>query len=863
MTNGGAVIALIECLDPDNDWDHIKNEPKTEKDKVDIMLYKDGKIKSAIQVKSSIGAFGKPAVEKWLKDLRKDAKDAEKLCLCLVGDKYTGPCKRFIEENSDEIKTVPFSNLQRESTFRLIEYIKKAGLGGKVRIDDLELMDASLFSKILRNSTAEEPVSREDFEAAFRSAIPRGEELAKQIADAVAGQINIAPALPQCLTSIPLIMKETGLVGREDILKEIRKMLEENPCIVLVNGLGGIGKTAVMQEICNELKAEGHYVAWIRCGDSLQDDLLMVREALGIPKAAKADEAYRSVKSGIQQLGKKLYIFMDDLYREVTRDERDEINGLGVHVMITSRAENLPFPKKKLEYLDEDSAVKMFWGYYGGEHRDEETLRKIIRSVKCHTLLVELLAKAAKEEGGTLDEFNKNLEEGLFFVSEEAFTTEHDDENRTIEESVLRLYEISGLSEEQKRIMKLFTIFSPEKEIYYKVRDWAGFDRKEMKKLVDLGWLERGGLENGYQIHQIVRDSIAGQMEKKGEKVILEEYGDFLKMVIHTASYLGVKVTYDKVRERIVLTEDVIRFFEKENRDDAAAGDLFYNIAEAYEDQGEYVKALEYCEKALAIRERVLGPDHPGTTETYSSMAVVYDDLENYGKALEYSEKTLAIRGRILKEDHPDMAVTYNNLALIYCKQGKYEKALEYYEKALVIDERVKDSDHPSTAVTYNNMALVYENQGEYKKALEYYGKALAIDERVEGPDHPSTATTYNNMATLFCEQGEYAKALEYYGKALAIVKRLKGPDHPYTAVTYYNLALVYYDQDDYKKSLEYFKKAYAAYLSKFGENYSHTQKVKRSIMELEKLLSKDMSSDHPEDSQGQEEYPASASKGQ
>ena len=55
--------------------------------------------------------------------------------------------------------------------------------------------------------------------------------------------------------------------------------------------------------------------------------------------------------------------------------------------------------------------------------------------------------------------------------------------------------------------MKLFTIFTPEKEIYYKISEWADLDMDAMDELVDLGWLEKGGLENGYQIHQIVRDS--------------------------------------------------------------------------------------------------------------------------------------------------------------------------------------------------------------------------------------------------------------------------------------------------------------------------------------------------------------------
>lgn len=529
MKNGGqvgsrgyifqAIIALIECLGRD-DWDVIKNEPNTDEDKVDIMLYrKDGTILSAIQVKSSINQFEKADVKRWLENLKRDAGEAEKVCLCLVGDDFTPSCKSYIEENRNEIKTVPFTNLQRESTMHLIKYIRNTGLGDRVRINDLELIDANLFSKILKNSIAKKPVSHEEFEAAFRRAIPRGVELEEQIVSALTGMISKEPFVPQCLTPIPLIEKETGLVGRDTVVKDIRKMLEEESCIVLVNGLGGIGKTAVMQGVCNELKDEGHHVAWVSCGDSLQDDLLLMRGALGVPKEEKAEEAYGLVIAGIQRLGKNLYLFMDNLSREVSNGERDAINGLGIHVMITSRKENLPFRNKKLEYLEKQDAIRMFYGYYGGKPDCDEIVWEIIKSVNCHTLLVELLAKAAREEGGTLDEFYAKLrKEGFFNVSEEEFETGQDDENLTIEERVIRLYKISRLSEEQQRIMKLFTIFSPEKEIYYKVREWAGFDRKELKKLVDLEWLERGGLEKGYLIHQIVRDSIARQIKKMGRR---------------------------------------------------------------------------------------------------------------------------------------------------------------------------------------------------------------------------------------------------------------------------------------------------------------------------------------------------------
>ena len=830
MKNGGqvgsrgyifqAIIALIECLGRD-DWDAIKNEPNTDEDKVDIMLYReDCTILSAIQVKSSINEFERVDVKRWLESLKRDAGKAEKVCLFLVGDYFAPSCKNYIEENRNEIKTVSFTNLQRESTMQLIDYIRNVGLGDRVRISDLELIDANLFSKNLKNSIEKYPVSREEFESAFQRAIPRGMELAEPLT----GMVSKEPFVPPCLTSIPPINKETGLVGRDVVVKDIRKMLEEESCIVLVNGLGGIGKTAVMQGVCNELKDEGQHVAWVSCGDSLQDDLLLMRGALGVPKEEKAEEAYRLTKAGIQRLGKSLYLFMDNLSREVSKEERDAINGLGIHVMITSRKENLPFRKKKLEYLEKQDAIKMFYGYYGGESDCDEIVWEIIKSVNCHTLLVELLAKAAREEGGTLDEFYAKLrKEGFFDVSEEEFETEHDDKNLTIEESVIRLYKISRLSEEQRRIMKLFTIFSPEKEIYYKVREWAGFDRKELKKLVNLGWLERGGLENGYLIHQIVRDSIARQLKKDGEKVRLEDYGKFLSQVTDTNGYLGREIRYDMISDRLVLTEDVARFFVEGGREDVSAGTLFNNIAGVYSNQGDYAKALEYYGKALAISERVLGKDHPSTATMYNNIAGVYYSQGNYGKALEYYGKVLAISERVLWKEHPDTAVTYNNIGEVYRAQGDYAKALEYYGKALAIRERVLWKEHPDTATMYNNMALVYDEQADYAKALEYYGKALAIRERVLGPEHPDTATTYNNIAWVYSDQGDYGKSLEYSWKALAIQERLLGQEHPDTAATYNNIAGVYRAQGDYAKALEYYGKTLAISERVLGKEHPST----------------------------------------
>ena len=660
----------------------------------------------------------------------------------------------------------------------------------------------------------------------------RGTDLIERYFDVPKGTI------PKCLTDYVPPQPEIELVGRDDIVKKVRGMLDKSAQIALVNGLGGIGKTAVMQKVCEMILSDGNnrnHVAWIVCGDSLEDDLLSLRDALGISNGYGREEACAAVIKKLKTFPGTLYLFMDDMARMPGRKELGilEVLRSNVRIMITSRHKITGIPCLDLDVLQKDDAVDMFYGYYQRDGKREDVIGIIdSESVKRHTLLVELLAKAANRSFDTLDVFRGELEKkGFFEVSKAKLDGAHD-ENLTIEESVIKLYGISGLTPKQRRIMSLFSIFTPEKVIYGKVVEWAGVDENDVEGLVQLGWLVR--TKGGYVIHQIVRDSIARQV---GDSLKIEEYGELIENVADTESYMPVELGYTKVRERLVLAEDVARSVNGRIKGMLEIGGwsiqdilllrsisfLLHNMARVYETQGEYEKALEYYGNALKAVESVLGSDHPDTAATYNNMAGVYQAWGEYEKALEYYGKALEIAEKVLGSGHPYTATAYNNMGRMYEAQGEYEKALEYYSKALKVKERVLGSDHPSTATTYNNMAGLYKVQREYEKALEYYGKALEVRERVLGSDHPDTAATYNNIAGVYQEQGDYEKALEYYDKALEVVEKILGSGHPDTATTYNNMAVVYQEQGDYEKALEYYDKALEVRETVLGSNHPDT----------------------------------------
>jgi tetratricopeptide (TPR) repeat protein len=199
---------------------------------------------------------------------------------------------------------------------------------------------------------------------------------------------------------------------------------------------------------------------------------------------------------------------------------------------------------------------------------------------------------------------------------------------------------------------------------------------------------------------------------------------------------------------------------------------------------GNYKEAENLLSKAVEIREKVLGTEHPHTADTYSNIATVYYHQGNYPSALEFYQKALKIDEKVFGIEDSDTATTYNNIAKVYRYQGNYPSALEFYQKALKIREKALGLEHPDTATTYNNIAVVYDNQGDYQSALAFYQKALKIREKALGLEHPDTATTYNNIAVVYDNQGDYQSALTFYQKALKIRESALGLEHPKTNIT-------------------------------------------------------------------------------
>jgi len=107
------------------------------------------------------------------------------------------------------------------------------------------------------------------------------------------------------------------------------------------------------------------------------------------------------------------------------------------------------------------------------------------------------------------------------------------------------------------------------------------------------------------------------------------------------------------------------------------------------DDSGKYADAEPVYNKALTVREAVLGPKHPDTAQSYNYLAACLDANGKSQNAEPLHRKALAIREELLGSKHPDTAQSYNNLAFNLNAQGKARDAEAFFRKALAIWEEV------------------------------------------------------------------------------------------------------------------------------------------------------------------------------
>jgi tetratricopeptide (TPR) repeat protein len=247
------------------------------------------------------------------------------------------------------------------------------------------------------------------------------------------------------------------------------------------------------------------------------------------------------------------------------------------------------------------------------------------------------------------------------------------------------------------------------------------------------------------------------------------------------------------------------------------------NLGTLLRAQGNLAGARPYYERALAICEKALGPHHPETATGLDNLGTLLKEQGDLAGARPYCERALAIRETLFGPEHLETALSLNNLGGLSQAQGDLAGARRYHERALAVREKALGPDHPYTALSLNNLGGLSQAQGNLEGARPHYERALAIREKALGPDHPETANSLNTLGCLLHAQGDLAGSRPYCERALAIREKTLGPNHPDTATSLNNLGYLLHAQGDLAGSRPYYERALAIREKTLGSNHPDT----------------------------------------
>jgi tetratricopeptide (TPR) repeat protein len=307
-----------------------------------------------------------------------------------------------------------------------------------------------------------------------------------------------------------------------------------------------------------------------------------------------------------------------------------------------------------------------------------------------------------------------------------------------------------------------------------------------------IGWglltpIQEDGQLAELAIHALVRDFCRDKQEG-------ETWGERLRDA--AAFYTNAtKLTQQEDKSPVAIWMEMEAFellMEGQDFEDAAV--LLVGVTELLNRWG-FGQYLE------AQHRRLFGKlDAPGSAAILHNFGSLIHERGDYEQALEYYNRSLKISEEL--GDRSGVASTNGQIGIIHQHRGRYEQALEYYTHSLKILEEL--NDRSGVAISLHQIGNIHYHRRNHEEALEYYERSLKIEEELN--NRSGVASSLHQIGTIHRERGHYKQALEHYDRSLKISEELG--DRSGVAGSLRQIGNVNYHRGEYDQALEYYNRA-------------------------------------------------------
>ena len=576
--------------------------------------------------------------------------------------------------------------------------------------------------------------------------------------------------LKKRLTSNPI--ENLCFVGRENEKRKVKEYLSAKHKVVL-NGVGGIGKTALAKQIYFELENKYDHVAWINYNNSLIESVCtcIFLSGFHFDKKLSKIEKYNIIIEHLSNVTKSLLIIVDN-FNCIDSAELTEIVKLPADILITSRSQPIGIQVYTLDTPSEEDCMRIFKKNYLYSNylsfKDDIIISDIIEKSHRYTLAIELFAKSISYRDISLTDFYKELRYADFQLKDLQLSANSDwndlFKNEDISLQISKVYNLSDLSKEEQMITQLLSILPAYTKISYSdFNCWFPFSTKNyLEGLENKGWIKRE--YEGVYMHEIICECIY--------KFNSISYIDCKKMLDDLQFKLRVGPDIDTAK-CVKYAQYALNIIRLKKMDFAFCRHLVNKEAAlVFKEVGKYNLSKEMLDIIISSYDKDNKEDIIILAELYNNYSKIFSMESNLSCAIDkvmQAEKLIdSISDDNSENYYFQKMIIKKTIGMHYAHLNNNDIALKKLNEAVESSEKIGSIENFQIANLFSDYSLLLYDVGDVKGSIENYKKVLSLyDEYGIMQYSPWRNTTYTNYADSLILNNQYENAIYYEYQAL------------------------------------------------------------------------------------------------